>query len=52
MEFLRRTIRAHPGEITLLTIGLLTNIALLFHADPGIPHLLRGGLAGGCQAFF
>jgi len=42
VEFLRRTIRAHPGEITLLTIAPLTNIALLFRADPEIPSLLKG----------
>jgi purine nucleosidase len=42
VDFLRRTIRAHPGEITLLTIGPLTNIALLFHTDPEIPRLLKG----------
>jgi purine nucleosidase len=42
VEFLRHTIRAHPGEITLLTIGPLTNIALLFSVDPEIPALLRG----------
>jgi inosine-uridine nucleoside N-ribohydrolase len=41
VEFLRRTIRAHPGEITLLTIGPLTNIALLFAVDPEIPALLK-----------
>jgi len=41
VDFLRRTIRAHPGEITLLTIGPLTNIALLFAADPAIPALLK-----------
>lgn len=40
VEFLRRTIRAHPHEITLLTIGPLTNIALLFAVDPEIPALL------------
>src|SRR5262245_2409808 len=34
IEFLRRTIHAHPSEITLLTIGPLTNIALLFAVDP------------------
>jgi purine nucleosidase len=41
VEFLRRTIRANPGEVTLLTIGPLTNVALLFAADPEIPRLLR-----------
>ena len=41
VEFLRSTIRAHPGEITLLAIGPLTNIALLFLVDPAIPGLLK-----------
>lgn len=41
IEFLRDTIRAHPGEITLLAIGPLTNIALLFALDREIPQLLR-----------
>ena len=41
VNFLRQTIRAHPGEITLLTIGPLTNIALLFAIDPEIPALLK-----------
>lgn len=41
VEFLRTTIRAHPGEVTLLTIGPLTNIALLFSIDPEIPYLLK-----------
>ena len=41
IEFLRHTIRAHPGEITLFAIGPLTNIALLFHSDPEIPGLLN-----------
>jgi purine nucleosidase len=40
-DFLRSTIRAHPGEVTLLTIGPLTNVALLFAADPTIPSLLH-----------
>lgn len=40
--FLRDTIRAQPGEITLLTIGPLTNIGLLFALDPEIPALLKG----------
>jgi len=42
VDFLRQTIHAHPGEITLLTIGPLTNIALLFALDPEIPALLKG----------
>ncbi len=41
VEFLRRTIRQHPGEVVLLTIAPLTNIGLLFSVDPEIPSLLR-----------
>jgi purine nucleosidase len=40
--FLRDTIRAHPGEVTLLAIGPMTNVALLFAMDPEIPSLLGG----------
>lgn len=42
VDFLRQTIRARPGEITLLTIGPLTNAALLFALDPEIRPLLGG----------
>jgi purine nucleosidase len=42
VEFLRQTIHAHPGEVVLLTIGPLTNIALLFAVDEEIPALLKG----------
>lgn len=41
LGFLRETIYRHPGEIVLLTIGPLTNIALLFSMDPEIPSLLK-----------
>ena len=41
VEFLRRTIRERPGEITLLTIGPLTNIALLGAIDPEVLVLLK-----------
>lgn len=40
VEFLRRTIRENPGEVTLLTIGPLTNVGLLFAVDPEVPSLL------------
>jgi inosine-uridine nucleoside N-ribohydrolase len=40
VQFLREVIRAHPNEVTLLTIGPLTNIGLLFALDPEIPTLL------------
>ena len=42
ISFLRETIYSHPGEIMLLAIGPLTNIALLFSMDPEIPSLLKG----------
>ncbi|HOQ67020.1 MAG TPA: nucleoside hydrolase [Candidatus Atribacteria bacterium] len=41
IEFLRETIHQHPGEITLMTIGPLTNIGVLFRLDPEIPGLLK-----------
>ncbi|AWT59813.1 MAG: Pyrimidine-specific ribonucleoside hydrolase RihB [Candidatus Moanabacter tarae] len=42
ISFLRDTIRSHPGEIILLAVGPLTNIALLFAIDPEVPSLLKG----------
>lgn len=42
VEFLRQTIRAYPGEVILLAIGPLTNVAALFAADAEIPSLLKG----------
>lgn len=41
IAFLQRTIRQHPGEVSLLAIGAMTNIALLFAIDPEIPGLLK-----------
>jgi len=42
VEFMRQTIRERPGEVVLLTIGPLTNVALLFSVDAEIPGLLKG----------
>ena len=39
--FLRDTIRARPGEVTLLAVGAMTNVAALFALDPEIPALLK-----------
>ena len=39
--FLRDTIRARPGAVTLLATGAMTNIAALFALDPEIPALLH-----------
>ncbi len=36
-----RAARDRPGELTLLTIGPLTNAARLFRSDPELPSLLR-----------
>lgn len=41
IEAMRAAIRQNPGEVTLLGIGPLTNIALLFAIDPQISSLLK-----------
>ena len=41
VQFLREQIHRRPGAITLLTIGPLTNIGLLFSLDPEVPKLLK-----------
>jgi inosine-uridine nucleoside N-ribohydrolase len=41
-SYIRQTVRKYPGEITLLTIGPLTNIAAAFNADADLPHMVRG----------
>lgn len=41
LEFMRDTIRRNPGEVTLLAIGPMTNLGLLFTMDPEIPSLLK-----------
>jgi len=41
VRFLQETINARPGEITLLAIGAMTNLGLLFSLDPGTAHKLK-----------
>jgi purine nucleosidase len=42
VDFLADTIRAQPGEVTLLTVGPLTNAGLLFSNHPDVAGLLAG----------
>ena len=42
VDFLANTIRAFPGEVTLLTIGPLTNAGMLFSTYPDAADLLAG----------
>src|SRR5512142_1257405 len=42
VDFMAQTIRAHPRQVTLLTIGPLTNVGMLFSSYPDSPPLLAG----------
>jgi inosine-uridine nucleoside N-ribohydrolase len=41
-EFLRETVHKYPGEITLITVGPLTNVASALESDSGLAALIRG----------
>lgn len=50
-RFIVDTLRAHPGEVTLVAVGPLTNLALALAEDPAITGLVRrvvvmGGVFG------
>ncbi len=48
VEFMRAQIDAHPGEITLIAIGELTNVAALLQSEPGIGRKIKAiALMGG-----
>lgn len=40
-EFIVSTVRQHPGEITLVAVGPLGNLALALQRDPELPRLVR-----------
>src|SRR6202049_1708005 len=52
-EMIRQIVRKYPGEITLITIGPLTNIAIALNLDPELASMVRaivmmgGSLSGG-----
>jgi purine nucleosidase len=48
VEFMRGTVNQHPGSITLVAVGELTNVAALLDAQPGIGRKIRAiALMGG-----
>lgn len=48
VEFMRREINRRPGEITIIAVGELTNVAALLDAEPGIGRKIRAiALMGG-----
>ena len=49
-EFIVRAAAEHPGEVVVLMLAALTNLALALQLDPGLPERLvsgRGRLEGG-----
>lgn len=52
-ELIREVVRKHPGEVTLITIGPLTNVATALNSDPELASLVKsvvmmgGSLSGG-----
>jgi inosine-uridine nucleoside N-ribohydrolase len=41
-EFIRQTVRKYPGEVTLITVGPLTNVATALNADAELAGMIRG----------
>lgn len=48
-DFIIQSARANPGEITIVAIGPLTNVAEALRREPGLPSLVAGLVVmGGC----
>jgi purine nucleosidase len=48
VEFMRRAVNARPGQVTVIAVGELTNVAALLDSEPGIAHKIRAiALMGG-----
>jgi len=48
VQFMREQVNAHPGEITIIAVGELTNVAALLEAEPGIAKKIKAiSLMGG-----
>lgn len=48
VEFLRAQINAHPGELTIIAVGELTNLGALLAAEPGLGKKIKAiALMGG-----
>jgi len=48
VEFLRKQINARPGELTLIAVGEMTNVAALLESEPGIGKKIKAiALMGG-----
>ena len=41
-DFIRQTVRRYPGEVTLITLGPQTNVAIALASDPGLAKLIKG----------
>lgn len=41
-QLITRLVRKFPGQISIIAIGPLTNLALAFRADPALPSLIPG----------
>jgi len=41
VDFLRDAIRRHPGELVVVTLGAMTNLALALRAEPALCRLVR-----------